>query len=170
MLIVETGSGVTGAESYVSVAEADAYHAAHGNTATWAAAGAGGKEVALRKATAYIDGHYGAQYKGYRSYPLTQALLWPRAEVIEFPEDGVSIPNNVIPQRLKDAICEAALRAVSGTLAPDLESGGRVQSVRVGEISQTFFPNASPTTKYQQLDQLMAPLLSSTSGGRLARG
>lgn len=169
MLIVETGISVVGAQSYVSVEEADAYHAAHGNTSTWAAAGLIGKEVALRKATAYIDGYYGGRYKGYRTYPLTQNLLWPRAEVIEFPEDGVSLPSTSIPTRLKDAVCEAALRAVSGTLAPDLEAGGRVQSVSVGEISQTFFPNASPTTKYQQIDTLMAPLLSSTTGISLQR-
>ena len=68
-LIVEDGTGVSGAESYISVVDADDYHTNHGNT-SWGSADTTAKEIALRKASEYLDGKYGKRWLGIRMYPI----------------------------------------------------------------------------------------------------
>ena len=102
-IIVEDGTGLTTAETFVSVADADAYHLAM-NNATWTGAEAV-KESALRRAAQYIDTRY--RYKGERKN-LNQALEWPRA----FYESDGRAESWPVPN-LKAACCEAALRALS---------------------------------------------------------
>ena len=72
-IIVEDGTGLTTAVAYVAVADADAYHTAMGNTA-WTGTDAA-KEIALRRATQYLDNRY--TYRGTR-LTSTQALEWPQ--------------------------------------------------------------------------------------------
>jgi len=74
-LIVEDGTGLRNAESYVSVADADAYHAKMGHTA-WAGSESD-KEIALRLGTQYIDATY--WFKGQRMNYF-QSLRWPRLD------------------------------------------------------------------------------------------
>jgi len=174
-LIVETGVQVSGADSYVSLTDAAAYHTDRGNTAWAAAASDTVREQALRKATQYIDGHYFHRWKGAVVAPLTQSLQWPRAGVkISDPQEYyATLPSfydvsysgfleiTTIPQKLKDATCEAALRSLSAALAPDLKRGGRMASVNVAGIQEVFEQGASPNTSYQIIDQLLAPFLKS---------
>jgi len=79
MLIVEDGSIVPGAESYCSVAAADAYHSGRAN-ATWAGLDQATKEANLRKATEYMVSIYRQRWKGLRA-SINQALDWPRYDV-----------------------------------------------------------------------------------------
>lgn len=144
-LTVEDGTGLANADSYVSVADATAYHAAMGNAA-WAALDTDEKEWALRRATQYIDVRY-----NYRGSPLrsTQALAWPRT----------SSPWPV--QAVIAATCEAALRARDG-LFRDVE-GGDVLSEQAGKIAVTYAPsNSSGQVRYFLVDSLLAPY---TMGG-----
>lgn len=169
-LIVETGAVVAGAESYISVADCTSYHS-NRNNVLWTGADAV-KEAALRKATSYIDNKYLTRWLGYRK-DKDQSLRWPRGGVPVTDSALGSLTyldNTTIPQCLKDATCEAALRFLSAELAPDLKRGGRVSSVNVGGIQQSFEQGASPNTLYQIIDQLLAPLLSSGSGMSLVRG
>ena len=69
-LIVEDGSGLANADSYVSVADCQAYAADHG----LAFAGEAAALAALRNATLYLDGEY--TYCGERATDI-QALEWP---------------------------------------------------------------------------------------------
>lgn len=102
-LVVEDGTGLPNAEAYVSVADADAYHTAMGNT-SWANANMAAKEAALRRATQYLDARY-----AFAGSPLTevQALAWPR--------DAATWP----VRSLETATYEAALRALTGALYVD---------------------------------------------------
>ncbi len=135
-MIVEDGTGVVGADSYATVAAADAYHLARGNAA-WAAATNPQKEAALINAASYLDAVY--KYVGYRA-TTTQGLQWPRI-VETYP---VVINVNVAswpPMGVITAAYELALRALSGSLAPDPvydASGGTVTStsVEVGPIKK----------------------------------
>jgi hypothetical protein len=79
-LIVEDGTGLANAESYVSVAAATTYHANVGNTAWAAITSDTTKEQLLRKATDYMVAQYRLQYAGCRRYS-TQSLDWPRLYV-----------------------------------------------------------------------------------------
>lgn len=105
-LIVEDGTGLPTAESYASVAFADAYHTAFGNT-TWTGADSE-KEIALRKATQYLDTEY--SFVGSKKLPA-QALEWPRV--------GYSIYRIWPEVNVQRACCEVALRALAGELRED---------------------------------------------------
>jgi hypothetical protein len=164
-LIVEDGSVVAGAESYGSVAEADAYFTSIG-ISTWTGT-VPVKEAALRKATAYIDTKYGQRLKGYRK-STSQVLRWPRVMV---EDDDVSwgsavyLSDTTIPTNIKRATFEAALRSLTAPLDPDLERGGAVQSISVaGAISKTYFPGAPSGTTFRVIDRLMAEFVFGSSG------
>lgn len=120
-IVVEDGTGLANADSYISLADADAYHAALGN-AEWAATSTDGREVALRRATQYLDTRY--QFAG-EPLTTTQALAWPRT--------AATWPVS----RLRAATCEAALRALAGPLYVD-QADAPVTQETVGPISVSY--------------------------------
>jgi len=148
-LVVEDGTGLSDAEAYVSVADADAYHAQFGN-ANWAAATLASKESALRRAAQYID----TQYR-FRGDPLndTQALAWPRS-TRPWPVRAVI-----------SASCELALPALDGPLYLD-QAGPAIVSETVGPISTTYaVDRRGGQPRYAAADALLESL---TGGGRLS--
>jgi hypothetical protein len=169
-IIVELGSIVAGADSYESLVNAGAYHIKRGD-ATWAAATAALREAALRKATTYLDGHYRKRWKGCKVRPVpqdgvtTQALEWPRYDVVI---SDYIFPYDEIPQRLKDACCELALRALSAPLADDITAG--IRRERVDVIETEYFQGAAPGTTYQIVDQLLSDYLKPSGSADAVRG
>lgn len=160
-LNVETGTGSASAESYASVADADTYHAALGNTA-WAAASVTtpAKEIALRQATQYLDRVYGRRFVGER-YSKTQALKWPREDWED--EDGDFVTGLSIPTGLKNACMELALRAIAEDLLPDIAEPSSIagESVSVGPISVStdYAGPKSQVKRYREVDLLLASLV-----------
>lgn len=143
-LIVEDGSGRADAESYISVSDATAYHAAMGNTA-WSAADPVAQEAALRRATQYLDAHY--RFAGSRLTEM-QALAWPR-DAAEWPVRSVL-----------DATCEGALRALSGPLYTD-EGAAPVTRETVGPITVEYGASQSGgQARYALIDDLLRSLLA----------
>lgn len=116
MAIVEDGTGVEGADSYIDTDYADAYHAARGHTAwTDAAVTTAQKEAAIIRATDHIDRMFGSLFRGLKVLP-TQGLAWPRNGA--YDDDGW--PLDEVPTLLKKACAEYALRALLyGQLVPD---------------------------------------------------
>lgn len=179
-LTVEDGTIVPGAQSYVSAADATTYHAARLNTA-WTGTDAV-KEAALRKAAAYLDGKHRRRWKGQRTSPTVQEMEWPRSGVRivdaftgDWPPSGFDseyygfLASDTIPQRLKDAQCELALRALAADLAPDFD--GAVKSQTVDVISTEYFPGAGPGSKtYQIVDHLLSDLLNPLGSCDALRG
>ena len=179
-LIIEDGSVVPGAESYATVAEADTYHANRGN-ASWTGTDVV-KEAALRKAATYLDGEYRRRWKGYRVQPLAQVMEWPRVSVkpgdgddyfSSYDHDGylgpLCLPSNTIPQRLKDAQCELALRAIAGELAPDTQ--GKVRRETVDVLTTEWFEGSDPSvTTYRIVEQLLSDLLRPKGSADVLRG
>lgn len=110
-LIVEDGTVIANAESYISVAEADTYWTNHGDPASWTDATTIQKEVALRYATSWIDVNY-----KWRSTLLEEAqvLDWPRGLFVD--DDCRTRGGTTIPQELKDAEAEMALFQIDGNL------------------------------------------------------
>lgn len=160
-LIVEDGTGLADAESYISVVYADDYHAKFSNSPDWAGADLASKERALRLATQFTDLRYGARFRGVRK-SIDQALEWPRVEAADSPL--VFLLESSLPVKLKQATAEAALRALSEDLMPDVESPGRVvsESIQVGAIKESVSYDASgkgETKKFSRIDALMQPLL-----------
>jgi hypothetical protein len=105
-LIVEDGSGKSDAQSYVSVTDADDYHANHSASTDWSGADTADKEKALRLATQWLDATYHGRWKGVR-FSADQALDWPRDSV---ELDGYVLSVSDLPQQLLDATCEMALK------------------------------------------------------------
>lgn len=169
-LVVEDGTGRSDAESYLSVAAANTFHTNHGNSA-WSGADAA-KEQALRRATRYVDGHYRARWKGFKRL-RTQALEWPRYDVYDL--SGYDVDSDSVPAAVQHATAEAALREIAspGSLQPDLERGGMVQSksVQAGPVSSstTYAAGASARKLFSVLDELLSALIRSASTVKLVR-
>lgn len=159
---VEDGTGKSDANSYVSVANADAYFTEQGTPTEWAAASNTEKENALVTATRYIEARYRWVTGEIKS--TTQALGWPRLDA----EDRYdrTIDSSVIPQQLKDAVCEAAQKVLEGEdLLADTEA--RVSSEAVGDISVSYDTNHPTTKRYRLIDALLAGLASDPSSSAL---
>lgn len=169
-LITETGSGSPLAESYASVADADAYHSARGNS-LWATMTTTEKEQALRRGTDFISGFYRLKWKGAR-VSLTQALDWPRLNVeledIGFGRYVALVPYNTVPPQVVQATCEISFRAAAGELAPDLQR--QVIAETVGPLKTEWAPGSPEYVRFRQIDLILKPLLQSGGlGVRLVR-
>jgi hypothetical protein len=151
-LIVEDGTIVAGAESYISVADADTYFTARANATRDALADAD-KEAALRKATDYMTGRYGLRWKGERVSEL-QALDWPRSGAYA---NGFLIDSGSVPVAVQRACAELAVRASADDLAPDV--GAQVKQEVVGPISVTYADGARQDTRYALVDSMLAAYL-----------
>ncbi|WP_395383333.1 DnaT-like ssDNA-binding protein [Mesorhizobium sp. UC22_110] len=118
MLIVEDGSGLANAESYVSASDAASYAADRG--LTFPASPADKAEAALRRATAYIDNTYRTRFPGQRKKFRLQALEWPRVGVVDM--NGFPVTGDEVPVEVVRATCEAAVRELAspGSLNPDV--------------------------------------------------
>lgn len=103
--VVENGSIVAGATSYVSVAEADDYYTIDPNfSATWAGLTTTVKQHLLAWSTRILDQK--TDWKGYVTDATVQELRWPRTYV--YARDNVLIADNKIPEQLKEAVFELA--------------------------------------------------------------
>jgi hypothetical protein len=161
-LTVEDGSGLANAESYASVAEADAWHLARGND-IWFDSDFDNteKEQALRRATDFMEQYYGLRYAGYRKTD-TQALAWPRYEVPRADTNGGYWSSDAVPQPVKNACMELAVKAAQGDLAPDL---GRVEKrTKVGEIEVEYADDGRQSTVYRSINMMLNQFLA-TGGG-----
>jgi len=155
-----------GTDAYVSLAACDAYHAALGNAA-WTGLDAA-KEVAIRKATLWVDNAYRGRWKGIRC-DTTQPLAWPRWDVTD--EDGLYVDSATIPTAIANATCEAALRIIAGTdLDPDRDRGGRIKSESVGSLSVVYADGAPSGTTYPRIDRMVSGLVAGRSSMRIERG
>lgn len=130
-MIVENGTGLTNANSFVSIEYADDYFSAR-NVTQWASLTDHEKEVLLIKATDYVNASY--KFRGKKS-TQAQALSFPRTNCID--NDGYKVEG--VPNNLKDAVCEASILLNGGEeLFQKAESNGAVTSEHIGSISFTY--------------------------------
>lgn len=116
-----------GTNSYLDVTEADAYFADRLFSSTWETAEVTDKPKALIQATKAIEE---LTFSGTR-YLDTQALSFPRSGLVV---DGILLDETVVPQAVKEAVCEYAILMLSEdyTAPDDLEA---FDSVSLGSIS-----------------------------------
>lgn len=168
--VVENGTGVAGANSYLEITDADQYHENIGTpAASWISKTDDEKKQALRDGTRYLDGKYGNRWNGYRSDGV-QPLDWPRQSVID--TDGFFVLSNTLPQGLKDACSEAALRAFDATqnplgLTPDITSEGTIikkkEKFDVFEEETEYVGGVDPYVTFTVIDRLLHDLIISGS-------
>lgn len=156
-IVVESGTGLPNAEAYISTADADTYHSNRGNSA-WASLAAPAKEAALRQATDFMS--TALRWAGVRA-TATQALDWPR---IGTELNGFPVAANVVPEPVRRACAELALRASAGSLLPDAEQA--VVEETVGPLTTKYAaPSASGAGMFPSVVAMLSGLLAS-SGSR----
>lgn len=149
-IIVEDGTIVTGANSYVSEAEFQAYADARGETIS------GNLEQLLIKSMDYIES---LEYIGWKAYS-TQPMQWPRGGV---RIDGYLIIPSTIPKELKNGQIETALSIDRGQ-DPMQDVDVPKQHVRVGDLEVTYSGNRS-TVLVQKISNALRKLLKGGAGG-----
>ncbi len=166
-LIVEDGTGLSTAESYISVADASTYFTNRGVTA-WAALDEGeaetNREAYLRLATDYMIQMFRNRWEGVR-YTEDQALDWPRMGVVR---DSWQVDTDEIPEEVKRACAELALKASSGSLAPDLKQ--QKLSVTVGPIKTEWDKTSPQYKRYRAIEAMISPYLKPGGGVCVALG
>lgn len=151
-IIVEDGSLVAGANSYVSTAELVAYAADRGITIVDDESA----EILVVKAMDYIEA---LEYKGIK-FTYDQPLLWPRANVFI---DDYLVYVDEIPADLKKAVFEVAL-SINNEVDP-LENVGQVQQrVKVGPLEVEYAEGSSPTPIVKKITYALRKLLRSGMG------
>ena len=166
-LVVETGTGLADAESYASVAAADAQCARLG-VSGWGDLTEEMKEIALRNATRFMLATYRTRWDGRRVYQA-QALDWPRYDVCA---DGWSVLSTVVPPEVVSACIELAVRAGAGEqLLPDLETGNnQIKRDKVGPLETEFFENSVDAgARFVAVDRMLAPYFGSTGGAGMMK-
>lgn len=159
--LVEDGTGLSEATSYVEVAFSDTYLGA-----TWAA-DSEAKEAALMAATEYFDLRWGRKLKG-RPILSSQALELPRVGL----RDNYGNPVEGIPNDVKKAVCLYAQEQVQGTLYPSPVSGNskepRRKRTTVGPITTEIEYEGQATLssflKFPRADRMVVPYTTSYTG------
>lgn len=167
-LVTEDGTGILTANSYVTEEAFDTYCDDRNLTPA-----EGDAESALIRAAVALDGSYRMKYPGYRTIGRGQGLEWPRTAAYDY--EGLTIGTNEIPQEIKDAQCEMALRELAepGSLTPDLERGGYISSMSAGSVSITYGGPGTATTTYTIVDEILSKLIGPTTygySGKAVRG
>lgn len=155
-LIVEDGTIVAGADSYLSLAAAATYWTNHGSPVAWTGATDAAKEAGLRYATLWIDAKF---TWGGLIVSSDQVLDWPRYNV--YDDEGRLVDDASIPQRVKDATAEMAKAHIDAALNATLSRGGAVKSERVDVIEVVYLDWASPETDYPLVKRMLAGLTAS---------
>jgi len=157
-MIVEDGTIVNDANSYVTVSYADSFHNDRANS-SWTGTDAV-KEAALIKATDYIEQVYEGRWVGYL-VDNDQPLSWPRTYNVN---GSVYVDYDIsgdIPKRLKQAVCILALESLSGELNPVLDRAVKREKVDVIEVE--YMDGASDGKRRPAITGLLRPYLKGSA-------
>ena len=158
-LIVEDGTRPTGANTYASIADADAYWADRAN-ATWAAATDDAKAASLIQSTDYLNG---LSWTGRKV--AIRAMAWPRIDV---EIDGCVLGSDEIPDEVVHACCYMAGEILGG--ADPLAAQDRaLSSMTVGSVSMTWDASATQAPQYPALRSILRGYIMASNSFRLAR-
>lgn len=122
-LTVEDGTGVTNADSYVSLSEIRTYATNRNLTLP---AGDAEIEALARSAIDYLEGRR-LEYKGTKS-SSSQSLQWPRTDldedgiIVGIEVDGFELGLTAIPKELKLAQCQLCIEINTGDILPTSSS------------------------------------------------
>lgn len=148
-LTIENGTQVSGANSYISLAEFKAW--ADARSITYGADSV--VEGQILRAMDYIES------LAFQGFKLTrgQALQWPRSNVVI---DGFAAPVDEIPVYLKNAVYEATKVEIDGD-SKLAASDRQVTSEQVGEIAITYKDSASMKRETPALTAALRKLTAS---------
>ena len=150
-LVVEDGTGVEGANSYLTVAELRAFAGDRGLTLPTDSE----VEKLLVKATDYLELK---SYIGDRASD-NQGLSWPRTQTA----NPYWQYNNLIPTKLKTAQSLLAVEAMNGDLTQATRPNEYIQTkIDVLYIKYAKDDDRSAGLRYRAVDDLLASLVTTT--------
>lgn len=136
-IIVEDGTGLSSANSYVTLEEADAYFESHAFYAdNWEELGAIDKERLLVTASRQLDAL--VTWRGFIVFSA-QGLGWPRSGVID--DEGRLVARDYIPSQIKEAVCELAFYLSRGDPYAATSSEG-IERLKIDVIELQFTGSA----------------------------
>lgn len=145
-IVVEDGTVVSGANSYVSEAELTTYATDRGVTIS------GNNDELLILAMDYVES---LNFIGYQ-YTEDQALSWPRTEAKK--DDIYWYDSDEIPQKLKDGLCETALAIDAGNSpASDLERATKRE--KVGDLEVEYADGANSSVVVRKINNKLKDLV-----------
>lgn len=154
-LVVEDGTGLDDAESYISFDEFRAYCDNRGYD--YEAFDRPVIEQRLRLASEYIDTEW--RYKATRL---------KASQMREFPRDGLTDWSGHavtgVPVRVKHACAELAFKGLSESLRKDLNRGGMVTSESIGPMSVSYAEGAPVGKVFTAAARLLEPYLKKARG------
>ena len=157
-LIIEDGTIVTGANSYVTDGEYTTYATARGITV---GVDVTAREIELILAMDYVEGHR-EEFKGDKEQ-RDQPVQWPRVSVWI---DGFPLDASTIPQELKSAQIEAAIAVASGgELLINSTCNQNIQTEKLDVMSVSYFDGGNwENIRLDRVDNVLDPLLKSGIG------
>lgn len=156
-LVIEDGSIVTGADSYITVAEYTAWaDARFGDSRSTLPADTAAYEAIILRAMDYFEG---LDFQGVL-VNRDQPLQWPRSDAYI---DGYDVPSDEIPDEVKKALYEITYTEETGV--GELNAVDRkVESEKVGPIAVTYSSSSASRTISPALSRSLRKLTSGTSG------
>ena len=159
-LIIEDGSTVTDANSYVTVVELAAYALLRGTDLSGLSEAQ--SEALIIKAMDYLEGKRG-QYKGNKA-ASGQSLQWPRSGVYDIDLLGELYPLDAIPRELKYAQMSLAIEANTTDLQPSRlrTDKGQVVKEKIDGAIEVEYANSGTVQSipaFAKADALLSPLL-----------
>lgn len=142
-------------DTYVSMAEAEAYFGTRLDVAAWTSATATQKKAALVTAAQALEQY---NWVGHIADPQ-QPLAWPRVGTYFEPRLGYATELSGVPKRVKHAQLELAYHYLNNDGV--LDSSGGVREVQVGPIVVKGVEAPSATSEIAH--KLLAPLVLNTS-------
>ena len=135
-IIVEDGTGLTTATSYVSLDEADAYayYTPAATLAQWNEYSDVQKNHLLAYATRLLDQR--ARWNGTKTVAAS-ALRWPRQSA--FDRDNLPVDPHSVPVQVKEAVCDIAMwLAFPGRGPFQVSDSQGIKSLTVDVLSVTY--------------------------------
>lgn len=164
MALIST-PGAANADTYASLAEAQAYMDSLPYKAAWTSATTAAQEGALKAAARKLDL---LAWKGIKT-TAAQALAWPRANV--YDRDGYIIDSAAVPAFLKNAQAELALRELEEDRAAD-PALGQPTRVKAGPVEVEMGNGArrTPNLLPSLVEQMVAAYVTASGNSvRLVR-
>lgn len=165
-LVLETGAGVPGANSYVSLEYADEYFTTHPfYSDAWQSIFDSERRKALLIAgSRQLDVQF--LWRGTQ-VTTTQGLQWPRYGA--YDDYGTYISQNVIPERLMQAACEMAYYLTKGDVGQNTQAAQGLDRLKIDVIELEFSGNTSQPVVSNAIISLLRGLGDFASGIRVRR-
>jgi len=154
--VIDATVGGATANSFVTLAEAEAYHAARLHNDIWVSTGNTAKERTLIWATRMLSG---LSFRG-SVVSTDQKLPWPRSGLLD--PDGRVVSAQAIPDAVKEAASELAFLLLEGDRTKKSGPEG-LRRVKLGDLEIEADPITEPSMIPEAVRQPLRHYLSSST-------